>query len=101
MDYIGIWGKQKYPEHFQNMQIIKLENPKDFSFFYLFSLERLACNNREKVLNKNITFKLTFLLKQCLHVKNDIQLYERDSYRPLHRLVFWSKDKRIQSLKLR
>lgn len=71
MDYIRIWGNQLHPEHFQNM---KNNKTRKLWRFFLFSLERLTSNNGARFLNKNMTFIVTFLLKQCLHVKNELQL---------------------------
>lgn len=67
---------------------------KPWRFFFLFSLERLDFNNRGKVLHKNTTFKLTFLFKQCLLVKNDLQLLGKVFIQTPGVIVFWSKDKK-------
>lgn len=89
MDYIGIWEINCIQSTSKTWKIIKPENPRD-----LFSLERLTSNNRARFLNKNMTFIVTFLLKHCLHVKNDLQFFWKLFLQGPAQIIFWYKDQK-------
>lgn len=90
-DYIRIWEIHCIQSTSKTWRQIKPENPRDLFFIFL---GKLTSNNRARFLNKNMTFIVTFLLKECLHIKNDLQLLLKIFFQGPAQIVFWYRDKK-------